>query len=236
MKILVFLVTLVVGCSAEKQDLSGKVITVPQGPREKEDQVTATFESWNTTSTATVCLRFFTDDEDKLFTLFSLASPTVVIYNNIFVLNSNSEGQPEIVVHDTGVSFKGFSYEWNRWNSICATWDANKGIAQVWLNGRPSVRKLIKLGAPLNADAVFSLGQKREYGQANKQYYFEGSLTDLHMWDSVISPQEIQAYMKAVINNPGNVLNWKQLEFTTKGFVFVEDKSLFDERGEKQSG
>lgn len=51
---------------------------------------------------------------------------------------------------------------------------------------------------------------------------FVGEVTDVHFWDSVISPCEIQLYMELNRFTPGNILNWKALEFTTGGGVFKE--------------
>lgn len=51
---------------------------------------------------------------------------------------------------------------------------------------------------------------------------FVGEVTDVHFWDSVISPCEIQLYMELNRFTPGNILNWKALEFTVEGKVFIE--------------
>ena len=54
---------------------------------------------------------------------------------------------------------------------------------------------------------------------------FVGSMTDVYMWDSVLSPKEIQYYMTGIIVRPGNVVDWRQMVFTVTGAV-VEETSV----------
>ena len=51
-----------------------------------------------------------------------------------------------------------------------------------------------------------------------------GMLSNVHMWDYVISPCEIQNYMEDLSFTPGNVLNWGALEFQAIGTVLIEDE------------
>ena len=53
---------------------------------------------------------------------------------------------------------------------------------------------------------------------------FMGMLSNVHMWDYVISPCEIQNYMEDLSFTPGNVLNWGALEFQAIGTVLIEDE------------
>lgn len=53
---------------------------------------------------------------------------------------------------------------------------------------------------------------------------FIGMISDVHMWDSVLSPCEIQNYSNELSFTPGNVLNWNALDFQITGRVLLEDK------------
>lgn len=48
-----------------------------------------------------------------------------------------------------------------------------------------------------------------------RQQSFIGLLTDVHMWDNMLSPCEIQRYTNQTNFTPGNVLNWGALDFLT---------------------
>lgn len=50
-------------------------------------------------------------------------------------------------------------------------------------------------------------------------------MSDVHMWDYVLHSCDIQDYAGDPNLLPGNVLNWKNLEFQTVGTVVVEEKN-----------
>lgn len=53
---------------------------------------------------------------------------------------------------------------------------------------------------------------------------FSGSLADVHMWDFVLSSCEIHHYTDDVNFTPGNVLNWRALDFRAVGRVVIREK------------
>ena len=55
---------------------------------------------------------------------------------------------------------------------------------------------------------------------------FVGMMTDVHMWNLVLSPCEIQRYVEDLpFYSPGNVINWKALNYQIFGKIFVNDKN-----------
>ena len=52
---------------------------------------------------------------------------------------------------------------------------------------------------------------------------FVGMMTDVHMWNYALSPCEIKRYMEDLNFTPGNVVNWRALEFETVGKVLLEE-------------
>lgn len=51
-------------------------------------------------------------------------------------------------------------------------------------------------------------------------------MTDVHMWDYILSSCEIMNYMDEWNYTPGNVLNWKALDFQIIDKVLVENKMM----------
>uniref|UniRef100_A0AAV2MH22 Pentraxin (PTX) domain-containing protein n=1 Tax=Knipowitschia caucasica TaxID=637954 RepID=A0AAV2MH22_KNICA len=111
-------------------------------------------------------------------------------------------------------------YAPNKWHSICTTWDWSSGLLQLWLNGQPLTKKYI------NGNAIIVLGQEQDShgGGFDIKQSFQGMLTDVHMWNYVLSTCEIQSYMKDQFYTPGNVVTWKALDFAITGNVQIEDK------------
>ncbi|KAM3592594.1 uncharacterized protein V6R79_021783 [Siganus canaliculatus] len=127
---------------------------------------------------------------------------------------------------NNSVTFGGQDYMPNVWHSICATWDSKTGVAQLWLDGKPSVRKFV--GSSSITEPIVILGQDQDsYGGSFEQRQsFIGMISDVHMWHYALSPCEIQHYVNGDFS-PGNVLNWRRLEFQISGRVLVEEAQLF---------
>uniref|UniRef100_A0A3P9IFA8 Pentraxin family member n=1 Tax=Oryzias latipes TaxID=8090 RepID=A0A3P9IFA8_ORYLA len=132
--------------------------------------------------------------------------------------NQNQEIQPN--VRNAGVRYGGRNYKPNMWYSNCSTWDSATGLVQIWFDGKPSFRKYIISGA-ITQTAILLLGQEQDShgGGFNINQSFVGMMSDVHMWNYTLSPCEIQNYMNKGSFTPGNVLNWKALNFQINGRV-----------------
>jgi len=51
-------------------------------------------------------------------------------------------------------------------------------------------------------------------------------MCDVHMWDYALSPCEIQSYVDELNFTPGNVLNWRALEYQIFGKVLLENRLM----------
>ncbi|XP_028845628.1 mucosal pentraxin-like [Denticeps clupeoides] len=210
---------LLAACSAAPQDLSGKVFNFPAETKTAHVTLKPSKENFNSVS---VCLRYFTDIK-RSYSLFSVATPS---HQNEFLLFKNKNiGQFDYLIRDKGIAFWGHPEEVISWHSICATWDSNTGIGQPWFNGKPGSRKFIYQG-DLGGRPIIVLGQEQDShgGDFDINQSFFGLTTDVHMWDYVLSTCEIQRFMSNINFTPGNIINWRSLEFNITGNVAVEEK------------
>ncbi|XP_041735502.1 serum amyloid P-component [Coregonus clupeaformis] len=207
-------------CWAVPQDLSGKMFTFPKESNSDHVRLMPTVENY---SSVTVCLRYFTDVK-RAFSIFSMATPTSP---NDFLLFKKSNGDMDLNVRNVASTFTGLPGEQNMWMSLCGSWDSVTGLSQVWLNGKPSARKMgYSAGNVLNGKPIIILGQEQDAygGNFDKGQAFIGHLSDVHMWNYVLSPCEIQRFTSDLNFTPGNVLNWRSLEYTIDGLVVLENK------------
>ncbi|XP_071374461.1 C-reactive protein-like [Centroberyx affinis] len=70
------------------------------------------------------------------------------------------------------------------------------------------------------------LEQDSHGGRFDIKQCFIGMISDVHMWDYVLSPCEIQRYVDDLNFTPGNVLNWRALQFQITGRVLLENKQV----------
>uniref|UniRef100_A0A3B3BBR4 Pentraxin family member n=1 Tax=Oryzias melastigma TaxID=30732 RepID=A0A3B3BBR4_ORYME len=216
---LVLLLVVLGTISAEVQDLSRKMFTFPQSSNTAHVKLNPAKLDYNA---VTVCHRSVTDLK-RDHAIFSSSTPShdngIVTYWH----NGNQELQPHI--RDARVEYGGWDYKLNRWHSICTTWDSENGLVQIWVNGIPSIRKFIISGAITQTSKIV-LGQDQDTfgGGFDVNQSFVGMITDVHMWDYTLSSCDIQNYMSEMTFPPGNVLNWKTLDFEIVGNVLIEDR------------
>ncbi|KAJ8371762.1 hypothetical protein AAFF_G00302320 [Aldrovandia affinis] len=169
----------------------------------------------------TVCLRYFSDLSRDM-DMFALITQS----HNGFQMYAARSKYHFIWVGDDYVWFYDMPHKQNEWNSFCGTWDSGTGLTQAWVNGRHSTREYLFAGGSLESSYSIILAQKYDAQGFDLRFdaaqSFVGELTDVHMWDSVLSPCEIQSYMKGMNFRKGNVINWQDLEYIPYGNVVVE--------------
>ncbi|KAM9723721.1 uncharacterized protein ACNS7B_019026 [Menidia menidia] len=206
-------------CAATPLDLSDKMFTFPQETSTANVRLITSRQNLNA---VTVCFRSFTD-LTRDHSLFSLATPSK---DNEFLIfkKSGSEGF-HLYARSVFAAVIGHEYKQNMWHSICATWDASSGLVQLWVDGIPSSRKFTRTGT-MAEQMIIVLGQDQDSygGSFDAKQSFVGMISDLHMWDNVLSPCEIQKYTGDSNFPDGNVLNWKAMEFKITGRVQIEEK------------
>ncbi|KAM4597645.1 serum amyloid P-component-like [Polymixia lowei] len=221
MKFFILLVVLTV-CTARPQDLSGKMFTFPQETNTAHVKLITSMEDFRAVS---VCFRSFTDLR-RGHSLFSLATPSA--YNDFLIFKLPKEDEITLYARNSNVDFRGQNYKLNTWHSVCSTWNATSGLGRLWLDGEPSSRKYMNSGSNIRGRAIITLGQEQDShgGAFDAQQSFVGMMSDVHMWDYVLSPCEIQRFMVKMNFTPGNVLNWSALQFQTVGRVLLENKQI----------
>lgn len=108
---------------------------------------------------------------------------------------------------------------------MCATWSSDNGVAQLWVDGKPTIKRFIK-AEPITGAPITILGQEQDsYGggfDANQS--FIGMIMKVHMWDHVLPTSEIKRYMDGRHFTPGNVFNWGALDYEITGQVLLDEE------------
>lgn len=125
---------------------------------------------------------------------------------------------------DGVADFQSLMFAPNIWHSLCSTWNAENGLAQLWLNGSPTIKRFLKTGQ-ITGELSAILGQNQNTlgGGFDAKQSFVGMLGNFHMWDHVLPASEIRQYMNGMYFTPGDVFNWINLEYELSGSVFIEN-------------
>ncbi|KAM4690384.1 C-reactive protein-like [Rhinophrynus dorsalis] len=170
----------------------------------------------------TICLRTYTDLSrlQALFTLDTHNSSNL----NMFTIFQIPPQYSSVIVDNELVYFK-TDTDVLDWKHTCVGWDSGTGVVHLWIDGKLYPRKLVKKGFSVDLQASIVLGQKRNINpQYDPSQSYVGEITDVHMWDYVLTPQAIKL---AKFNNKyfnGNVINWRSLDYDIKGDVLVQPK------------
>ncbi|XP_031747056.1 C-reactive protein isoform X1 [Xenopus tropicalis] len=176
----------------------------------------------------TVCLRSYTDAGNSA--LFTLGTPKSKVLNMFVIYQSHIPYSlpfydSRIYIHNTQVSITGKAKPLD-WNHICVTWDSNTGVLQLWVNGKLSPLTVLQKGFSIDLQDGISLGQMQKYldPEWDPNASFQGEITDVHMWNKVLPPEEIEQVQRNYLYTDGNVVSWRSLRYTIIGDVIVQPK------------
>lgn len=132
----------------------------------------------------------------------------------------------KMTIHDSVVQFR-LTFNTNQWMSVCATWDANSGLAQMFMNDVASIKKVVGRKVPFKGNPVITLGQcQTKYDGGFQQYNtFRGFIADVHVHGKVLTARQIKTYMETKTKYKlGDYINWHNLTYTIAGSAQVEEK------------
>uniref|UniRef100_A0A5F8HKM4 Pentraxin family member n=1 Tax=Monodelphis domestica TaxID=13616 RepID=A0A5F8HKM4_MONDO len=161
----------------------------------------------------TVCLWTYTE-LTRGYSVFSYATQAST---NEILLFRDSVGQYSLTVGSEEVTFQVQEPSFTPIN-ICATWASASGVAEIWVDGIPLVRKVLKQGYTLSANAMIILGQDQDsYGGGfDINQSFVGEIGNVYMWDYVVPFHEGKTDC-----SQANVLNWKKMKYEKMGHVIM---------------
>ncbi|MCJ8750293.1 hypothetical protein PDJAM_G00260980 [Pangasius djambal] len=161
----------------------------------------------------TLCLRAVTEKrwliEDQLSLTFE--KNIAVYFSNSYSTNDYNLQVAGSYVMFNMISMVPVQGVRSLWKSRCLTWDSSSGMAQLWFDGMMSVRKGLSRGTVFSGQPELTM------------YQFEGQVSDVYLWDSVLSVRELHRYLyHHSVPSRGSVLDWKQMEFRSSGYVVLE--------------
>uniref|UniRef100_A0AAY5EPV0 Carbonic anhydrase n=1 Tax=Electrophorus electricus TaxID=8005 RepID=A0AAY5EPV0_ELEEL len=96
------------------------------------------------------------------------------------------------------------------WAHYCVTWASHTGGAELWVNGIVGKEQYLQAGYKIQTGGIFILGKDQDgFLGISDSDAFVGHMTNVNIWDFVLSSEEIQEQMsceKHLVK--GNVLNW----------------------------
>ncbi|XP_076027351.1 carbonic anhydrase 6 [Genypterus blacodes] len=113
------------------------------------------------------------------------------------------------------------------WANYCITWSAQNGGAELWINGAVGERQSLRSGYTVTPGGVFILGKDQDgYLGISDSNAFVGRMTDVNIWDYVLTTAEVRHQMSCERNSTvtGNVLSWGVTQLSLFGGVQLESE------------
>ncbi|XP_041068211.1 mucosal pentraxin-like [Carcharodon carcharias] len=171
-------------------------------------------------SAFTLCLRAASEASHE-YALFSYATSN---HDNELLIWQRSNGGLSLEFGDAKVEF--FLPKMNALlRHICVTCESAGGMATFWVNGERSIRKVVKRGGIVHVGGVIILGQDQDSvgGGFDWSQSFVGEITDVNMWDHVLTASEIKAVSQGCHCPGGNIIDWATIRYTASGKVNIQD-------------
>ncbi|XP_051892477.1 C-reactive protein-like isoform X2 [Pristis pectinata] len=110
---------------------------------------------------------------------------------------------------------------------ICITWESSGGSATAWVNGQRSLQKFGGKGRVVKGSGQFIIGQEQDSvgGGFSKSQSFVGEMSDVNMWDYVLTPGEINIVSRRCSRAGGNIINWETAKYVSGGITKIEDNN-----------
>ncbi|KAK5616623.1 hypothetical protein CRENBAI_004182 [Crenichthys baileyi] len=162
-------------------------------------------------SSVTICTQLrFNPNSFGISTIFSYSI-------NDFQLRANlAQGRPvqlALLIHGKQGSYaEAFEHD-DSWHSVCVSWSQDGGRWALYAHGH-----MVSSGNGVNSNddiigpnGSFILGERQNGGSFMSNDSFRGSITDLHIWDRVLSTCEILTMEKECSTiSSGLVLRWSE--------------------------
>ncbi|XP_043573885.1 C-reactive protein-like [Chiloscyllium plagiosum] len=203
---------------SDSAGLAGKSLTFPV--QTKDSYVQLKPERCPDLSAFTLCLRA-ASAESRNYGLFSYASSQ---HDNELMLFKASDTRLDLYLQDIVIPFCLPAMD-TLMRHICVTWESGQGEVTFWVNGQRSVRKVGRKGSIVKGRGTYILGQEQDKvgGGFDIDQSFVGEVSDVNLWDHVLTPSEIKAVSEGCYNPGGSIIDWSSVWYIARGKVKIQD-------------
>ncbi|XP_056403212.1 C-reactive protein-like [Hyla sarda] len=158
----------------------------------------------------TVCLRSCTNMTESI--MFSMLSELRYDYFFIILGGGSDANTGLIWVEGRRVDVSFPTDDTRPRRSICLSWDSPNAEMVLWVNGKITEKKEFEKVGRTYIDPRIFIGPGQIF-LGGKPKLDVGELTDVHVWDRVLNPQEVKGYFHQEEGHIGNIINWRALEY-----------------------
>ena len=109
------------------------------------------------------------------------------------------------------------------WHHICLSWRNSDGSWQLYKDGDLSYKYTgLKTGYTIKGNGKVIVGQEQDFenkrcGKFDYNQSFQGYMTNLNLWSSVLPAETIQEMSQTCSSEEGDVVKWSDFKHNLKG-------------------
>ncbi|XP_078679028.1 uncharacterized protein LOC144914705 isoform X8 [Branchiostoma floridae x Branchiostoma belcheri] len=170
----------------------------------------------------TLCLHMRTDmGSNTDASLFSYAVGSGVHANELLLYKDRlRRGHFQLYIQNIHAELGDLPVWDSEWHAICATWRSGDGAWQVYTDGvLQATGSRLNVGGKVRRGGTWILAQDQDTvtGGFTESQAFCGELTQVNLWDRVLSADEIGTNWSVFCNYHGNVIDWATTNVTVSG-------------------
>ncbi|XP_066274551.1 uncharacterized protein [Branchiostoma lanceolatum] len=161
----------------------------------------------------TLCLHMRTDMSSYSHTsLVSYAVGSVQHANELLLFNDGgSGGRFELYVQNTRADLGALPVWDSGWHVICVTWRSSNGDWKLYADGAFRASGTgVNVGGKVRGGGTWILAQDQDTvgGSFVESQAFSGELSQVNLWDRVLTPEDIGTDWSVFCSHHGNVIDW----------------------------
>ncbi|CAH1255099.1 MRC1 [Branchiostoma lanceolatum] len=170
----------------------------------------------------TLCLHMRTDMSSYSHTsLVSYSVGSVQHANELLLFNDGgSGGRFELYVQNTKADLGALPVWDSGWHVICVTWRSSNGDWKLYADGAFRASGTgVNVGGKVRGGGTWILAQDQDTvgGSFVESQAFSGELSQVNLWDRVLTPEEIGTDWSVFCNHHGNVIDWATINIQVVG-------------------
>ena len=115
-----------------------------------------------------------------------------------------------------------------RWHHVCFTWESTAGSYNIYVDGsQKTAGSGLKKGHVIRGGGALILGQEQDSvgGGFDASQSFVGMMSQVNLWNRVLTAQEISHMSQSCRSEEGNVLKWSDFKHGIRGAVQIIEPS-----------
>ncbi|XP_072340152.1 C-reactive protein-like [Scyliorhinus torazame] len=165
-------------------------------------------EGFSELTALTLCMRFASEDQRE-YSPFSYNTPAHDNELSLWYKVEDGHGVLSIYFHKDFAQFT-VPLVTSMMKHVCLSWESSTGVVTFWLGGERTLQKVAHQGGHVQGGGTMLVGEDQDSveGDFEPSQRFVGEMSEVNLWDHVLSANDIKAYSEGCHSPGGDIVDW----------------------------